>query len=425
MEVEGVRTYYVLRPIRRGMVLDGLGNEAMPFIYIGTALVTGVVVWLYSKFSYLPRKRLIGTIYGIFFVNLVAWWQAFQFDSALTSGLFWIWLDVFSIMGVTVFWMYANDLFDPSSAKRLFGIIASGGGLGAVLGSSLTATLVKPLGATNMLLVAAGIVAMALGIFFLLEKMNYGQPAKRIVAEGDSKRHDVSKFSGVIQTIASSRFLLFLTIVVCLERLTPDLIQYLYHEILTQLATGRDAIAQLDANLERFRAIAEVFAGFFLVSFVLRKFGTTFSLASSAGAILLGLVAFAIFGNPFIILAAFHADEGFRHAWFKAAKELTYTVTSRDVLYSVKPVIEMFFYRLSRGAAGVLIYLIISVLQLGVPGLIVAGVVVSAFWGYSAFVLSAEYRKREKQQEEQEILGAAGTGPAVTKPFLSATAVKH
>ena len=34
-------TYYVLRPIRRGLVLDGLGNDAMPFIYMGTALITG------------------------------------------------------------------------------------------------------------------------------------------------------------------------------------------------------------------------------------------------------------------------------------------------------------------------------------------------------------------------------------------------
>jgi len=395
-------TYYVLRPIRRGMVLDGLGNEAMPLIYIGTALVTGVVVWFYSKFSYLPRKKLIGTIYGIFFVNLVAWWQAFQFESAVTAGIFWVWLDVFSIMGVTVFWMYANDLFESGSAKRLFGIIASGGGLGAVLGSSITAALVKPLGATNMLLVAAGIVAMALGIFYLLEKINTGAPAKRSAA-AEFEKYDVSKFSGVIKTIISSKFLLFLTMLVCFERLTPDIVQYLYHEVLAQLATGRDAIAQLDANLERWRAIGEVLASLFLVSFVLRKFGTTFSLTSSAMAIMTGLVTFAVLGNPFVILAAFHADEAFRHAWFKAAKELTYTVTSRDVLYNVKPVIEMFFYRFSRGLAGVIIWVVTALAGFGVPGLIVVGTAIAACWAYCGWKLSQEFRRLELQQEAAKL----------------------
>ena len=66
--------YYVLRPIRRGLFLDGLGNEWMPLVYIGTALVTGVVVWLYSKFSHMPRKKLISSVYGFFcvLVDLVA-----------------------------------------------------------------------------------------------------------------------------------------------------------------------------------------------------------------------------------------------------------------------------------------------------------------------------------------------------------------
>src|SRR5439155_16439203 len=105
--------YYVLRPIRRGLVLEDLGNDKMPFIYIGTALLTGVVVWLYAKLSHLPRKNLILGTYGFFLINLIGWWQAFQFNNPITSGLFWVWLDVFSIMGVTVFWMYANDVSDP------------------------------------------------------------------------------------------------------------------------------------------------------------------------------------------------------------------------------------------------------------------------------------------------------------------------
>lgn len=397
--------YYVLRPIRRGLVLEGLGNENMPFIYMGTALVTGVVVYIYSKFAHLPRKPLIGGIYTIFMINLLAWWQLFQNPTGITAGAFWVWLDVFSIMGVTLFWMYANDLFNSSSAKRLFGIIAGGGGLGAVFGSSITAELVKSLGSTNMLLVAAGIIALTLGIFFVIESVcNKGEDAKEIGPDSsknsDQKsKYDLSNFSGVFKQIVSNRFLLFLTAVVCFERITPDLVQFLYHEVLHTMATGSDAIAAVDANLERWRGICEFFVEIFLVAFVIRKFGTGPSIASSGVLIAASLMCFAVFANPLIVVAIFHADEAIRHSWFKAAKELTYTVTSRDVLYSVKPVIEMFFYRFSRGFAGVLILLVNSVFGMGTMGILALGVICGSAWAYFALKLNSEFRRLEVKSQ--------------------------
>lgn len=387
--------YYVLRPIRRGMVLDGLGNDYMPFVYMGTALVTGIVVWIYSKFAYLPRRKLIGSIYGIFFVNLVMWWQAFQFESKLTSGLFWIWLDVFSIMGVTLFWMYANDLFNSSSAKRLFGIIAAGGGLGAVLGSTITASLVVSLGATNMLLVAAGLVAATLGIFLVIEKSNdVAEPVKRVPSR-EFEKEKVSGLGEAFRVLFSSKLLMLLTLVVCFERITPDLIQFVYHEVLNNLATGRDAIAALDANLERWRAMCEFVIELFCVGIVLKRVGSAPCLASSGVAIAASLITFAIFANPMIIVAIFHVDEALRHSWFKAAKELTYTVTSRDVLYTIKPIIEMFCYRFSRGFAGVLILLVNSVFGLGTPGIVAMGVICASTWVVVALKLNAEFKRLE------------------------------
>ncbi|MBX9688959.1 MAG: hypothetical protein K2X27_19785 [Candidatus Obscuribacterales bacterium] len=386
--------YYVLRPIRRGLFLDGLGNDWMPLVYIGTALVTAAVVWLYSKFSHLPRKTLISSVYGFFAVNLLAWWQIFQNESRIASGVFWVWLDVFSIMGVTLFWMYANDVFNSDRAKRLFGILAAGGGLGAVLGSSITAGLVNVIGSTNLLLVASGLVVCTLGIFLWLEKITSKLSFERSAAS-KIKTADLNNFGGVIKTIFSNKLLLCLTCIVTFERVTPDLVQFLYNDVLKHMATGGDAIAALDANLERWRAIVEFFVEMFLVSAILRKFGNRFALSSNAMIIFAGLISYALIPNPAILIAVFHADEGCRHAWFKAAKELMYTVTPREVLYSVKPVIEMFFYRFARGLAGVIIYLVNTVLGFGSAGVLAAGALVAAAWFYCASVLSNEYEKLE------------------------------
>lgn len=400
--------YYILRPIRRGLVLDGLGNEYMPFVYVGTALVTGVVVWFYSKFAHLPRKKLIGTIYGIFFVNLIAWWQIFKFESAIASGAFWVWIDVFSIMGVTLFWMYANDLFKSNRAKSLFGVLAAGGGLGAVLGSSLTSALVKGLGSTNMILVAAGIVAVTLAIFLVIEKVNdQAPPAKKPAVEAE--QCDMSNLGTMVCVIMNNRLLLFLVLLVAFERIMPDMVQFVYNDVLRQMATGRDAIAALDADLEKWRGICEFGVELFVVSAVLKRFGTTFALTSSAGIILLGLIAFAFFPNPFLIIAIFHSDEAIRHSWFKAAKELTYTVTSRDVLYSVKPVIEMFCYRFARGLAGIGLYVVNTIFGLGMMGVLGLGCAAAVAWFYCGFQLSREYRRLELIAQTTEEINTVET----------------
>lgn len=387
-------TYYVLRPIRRGLVLEGLGNDAMPFIYMGTAVVTGVVVWIYSKFSSTPRRTLISSIYGIFLVNLLVWWQVFQHETKIAAGIFWVWLDVFSIMGATLFWMYANDVCDSDKAKRLFGIVVAGAGLGAISGSSITAALVGAVGTTNMLLVAAGIIGLTIGIFLTLEKINSDQPSRRAAAP-EFDRSNTSSMGAILSMIMKNKFLLFLMLVVAFERVTPDFVQFIYNDILKNMATGSNAIAAIDANLERWRGIVELGVELFLVSAVLRKLGTGFALTSSAATIVLGLIAFTIIPNPVIIMSIFHIDEGIRHAWFKAAKELTYTVTSRNVLYTVKPVIEMFCYRFARGAAGVLIFVVYSVMHLGTAGVMVAGGACAVAWFYFGLRLSREYQRLE------------------------------
>jgi AAA family ATP:ADP antiporter len=390
-----ITTYYVLRPVRRGIVLDGLGNDNMCFVYMGTALVTGLTVYIYSRFAHLPRRVLIGTIYSVFFLNLLGFYFALPGGGSLMAGVFWVWLDVFSIMGVTLFWMYANDVYDSATARTLFGIISAGGGLGAVTGSSITVSLVKALGTYNMLLVAAALVLSALALFLTLEKTSRATHMRRPTME--VKKADLSRWDEVFKAILASRFLVFLSLLVCFERITPDFIQYLYNDVLHNMASGVDAITQLDAGLERTRGVVEFVVELCFVSLILKKAGTRFCLSSSAATILSAVVLFALVGNPLFIVCAFHLDEGMRHAWFKSAKELTYTVTSRDVLYNIKPVIEMFFYRFARGFAGLAIYFT-QVLHLGVKGVMALTALSSFVWLFAAFGLTREFERLEKEK---------------------------
>jgi AAA family ATP:ADP antiporter len=409
-------SYYVIRPVRSAFVLEDFGPTVLPWVYMGTAVVTGIVVYVYAKLASLPRRLLIGGALLLFASNLFAWWWiARQAEAARAAGLdtwnwaspvFYVWTDVFSIMAVTIFWMYANDVYPPRSAKRIFGIIGAAGPLGGLTGARLTASLVGTpedpgLGAVNMVLVAAGIYVLAFVIFVLLEMLTRGRSAERGAAAAKFEKANLSELPAVLRLIASSRFLLFLTFVVCFERMVPDFADYIWQTTASAAFPDPDAYSEFFATVEFWRNVIAFLATLFFTAAILNLLGVRFALASVPLTIALLSGAFALVGGLGLVIALKHGEEGQRHTWFKAGKETTYTATSRDVIYRVKGYIEMFFYRLSRGIAGILLLLLVheSLLGLGVREVAIAAVPLALLWLWCAWNLGKEYEALEREVE--------------------------
>lgn len=404
-----IASYYIMKGVRRGLVIENLGADSLPVIYMGAPAVIAVVVWIYSYFAHVQRKVLISSILGIFALNLIGWWWVLGKGWNWASGVFWIWLDAYSIVGVTIFWMYANDVFSSESAKRLFGILGAGGGFGAIIGSSLTANLVKKVGAENMILFAAVMIVATLVAFLIAEKQTKGQSG----AKAKSMEHvDLSGLGGVLKTIFSTRFLFFLLILVCLERMLPVLVDFIYSKSLEASVSGAEHIAAFDAKLEGWRSFAELFVQLFVTAAILRFLGPRFALLSLAVLYTVGFLGFIIVPAILTALILKHSEEGVRHTWFKAGKEVTYTVTSREVLYKVKPYIEMFFYRFAQGLAGLVLLLLANVLHLGLAVVAAVGLIGAGLFALSAWRLSGEFNRLEGEAKETQVAAPLRTQEA-------------
>jgi AAA family ATP:ADP antiporter len=73
---------------------------------------------------------------------------------------FLLWASVFNLFIVSVFWSFMVDIFTNAQAKRLFGMVASGGTAGALAGPALTSTLALYLGPTNLLLLGWSVLCI-------------------------------------------------------------------------------------------------------------------------------------------------------------------------------------------------------------------------------------------------------------------------
>ncbi|MBI4800997.1 MAG: hypothetical protein HY796_00570 [Elusimicrobia bacterium] len=422
-------SYAMLRPVRSALILFSYGPAALPWMYMATGFVTGVAVYVFSKFAGLPRRRLIGGTLIIFALNLFLWWWiAVRAGAARAAGAggwgwtspaFYVWTDVFSIMAVTVFWMYAADVFRTEDAKRVFPIIGAAGPAGGMAGSWLTEILVRGLGTVNILLAAAGVYMLVLFLFFALERRARGRCA-RAGAEGVSAGLrppglDTSRLAETIRWIASSRLLLFLTLLVALERMVPDFSDFIFQSAGRAAFNEPNAYTRFFAGFEKWCNFAALGISLFLAAPFLRLAGVRAALVSLPATLM-------VFGSAFIMAPGLGAavllkgaEASQRHSWFKAGKEVIYTTTDRDVIYRIKGYIEMFVYRFSRGLAGLAILCIIA-LGGGPAAVAAASLPLAGVWVWCAWGLGGEYRALERAAADKLTLSAGNGRAAPANP---------
>src|SRR5689334_8287435 len=155
-------SYYVLRPIRDDIGAAG-SLESLSWMFSGTLVAMLVANTLFSAIvARMSRRRFLPIAYRFFSLNLVLFYILMRTlspaQNVWVGRAFFVWVSVFNLFVVTLFWAFMTDVFNSEQAKRLFAFIAVGGSLGAIAGPVVTASLVRQLGAANLILVTASLV---------------------------------------------------------------------------------------------------------------------------------------------------------------------------------------------------------------------------------------------------------------------------
>jgi AAA family ATP:ADP antiporter len=401
-------SYYVIRPVRTALVLYDFGPENLPWVYMGTGLAAGLAAYVFSKFSKARRRRLISGTLLFFTSNLVFWWWVAGESAARqaaglgplawTSPVFYVWTDVFSVMAVTVFWMYASDVFGKEGAKRTFGILAAAGPSGGAAGAWLTRTIVGELGPVDVVLVAAGIFASTLVLFLVIEAVTKGRSSIATAWQG-KENLDLRKLPEVVRQVLRSRLLWLIVIVVCFERIAPDMVDYVFQNTAKAHFPDKPSYAEFFASFDMWRNILVLIGSLFVTPILLTRGGPGPALISVPLSILIFGVAMLIVPSLGAVVVLKGFEEGQRHAWFKAGKETLYSATSRDVVYTIKGYIEMFLYRFSRGFAGFILLLVtlgLKMLDLAKYDIVVVTWIMlpmAVVWAWACWQAGREFRK--------------------------------
>ena len=166
--------HFAAKSVRQATYIDALGAENLPWVYLAVAAISLPVLILYFRAASrvrLPMLILAGNLLHV--LGLVLFFYLFGLGRNWVSALYYVWLGMAFAIAVSQFWTYANQVFDPRQARRLFAFIGAGGLLGAVLGGFLAAAVTR-LAGTRFTLLAAAALLLALPLLVVLTERARG-----------------------------------------------------------------------------------------------------------------------------------------------------------------------------------------------------------------------------------------------------------
>lgn len=337
----------VMRPARDAIGMRG-GLDSIRWLFIGTALVTLAVNpmfgWLVSRFR---RMVFITATYAFFIVSLFGFYALIELapDAVgdVSGRVFYVWFSVFNLFSTMVFWALMADRFTLEQSKRIFGVIAVGGTLGAIFGPWLASQLVEPLGTSTMLLVASVFLALAIGAAWAVAAL---QPEVAGGARASADRAIIggNAWAG-ISAVFRSPYLLGISTYVLLMTIVATFIYFTRLQMVASLADDTDARAALLAQIDFYTQVATFVLQAIVTGHLMKRFGVAIALAILPVVVALGFFGLALAGS-FVMLVIFDATfRAIQRAITRPARETLFTVVTREEKYKSKAFTDTFVYR--------------------------------------------------------------------------------
>ncbi|MEZ4451625.1 MAG: hypothetical protein R3B09_19290 [Nannocystaceae bacterium] len=396
----------MLRPLRDALAAGG-GQARLPWLF--TASFLGVVIaapLIAHAAARLGRARLVGVIYGVSALVLVALWIGLQGPArGRFAELFFVWISVFNLVTVSLLWSVLVDRLGPGAASRLFGLIAIGASAGAILGPAIAAAVATTLGADALLLIAAGCLALLVPVLGPLLRGGDGGEAL-----------GGSAFDGIRQLARSPR-LLRIAAYVALMSGTATVLYFEQEAIVAARFVDDDARTAALAGVElAVNALALLLQGLctgpWLTRLGLRSALVLLPLVSAAG---LGLVGAAPAWWALVVAQVSRRTADYALA--RPAREVLFTAVDRSARYKAKGIIDTVVYRGGDALVG-WGFLALSGLGLGLGGIAWAALPLVALWGLVGWHLGGPTRgeggatRGEGAPEE----GDDGASPGPSEP---------
>jgi len=385
-----ISSYYVLRPLQQGFILDELGYQILPYVYLAVTLATFVFNqgynWLYNNHTVM---RFTSMLMVLFISSNILFFLIFknQFISGkIASFLFYLYISIYSVTLSSLFWSSTTLFFNPQQQKRLFGLFASSGSLGGMLGAALTTYLVKQMEAYYCILVSIVVLALGWLALVIADTLNGKSPSAPInkPQSGVEKRPNITSWKQLTQDF-KELLLDPYSVTICLIMLSLTLAANTLLDIyMKSILDG--SLAGKAEKTQIFGLMYSVWNGLsMLFDFVLVPRLHRLKLGPVWGMLTLpvfGLTCGLLFFFPSWQLVVFLSIlfSALRFSFYNTSLALLFAPLEQAQRYKTQGYVHMFVYRFGSGFGSVLAILLKDVLGLDVFWLGIFSMPMIAYW---------------------------------------------
>jgi AAA family ATP:ADP antiporter len=403
--------YLIIKTVREPLILAGGGAEIKSYASAGQALLLFLIVPAYGFLAgKINRIKLITWVTLFFISNLIVFYVLARWGAAI-GVVFFLWVGIFNLFVVAQFWSFANDLYSQEQGKRLFGIVAFGGSVGAIVGPRLAARLLQPLGVFELLLVAGAI----LGVCILITNIVHARERDQADETKNHAEKPLGKEGG-FKLVVTQRYLFFIALLIIVLNLVNTTGEYILGKIVTKeaqqkvleaerqaAAGGTVVLSQGERKKIEQKYIGNFYGNFYfwvsLLSAGIQLLIVSRILKSIGAAALLVLPCIALGG--YFLIASFPVLSYIRSAKIlenatnyslqNTTHQSLFLPTSRETKYKAKAAIDTFFVRAGDVASAMFVFLGAQ-LALSVSTFASINIVMALVWIFLAVAIIRRYK---------------------------------
>jgi HEAT repeat protein len=337
-----IAAHTMLETARDALFLGKLAPVRLTQVYALLAGITLIATRLNGRFvlSFGRRNALVCTLIFAAFGTVLFYLLP---KSPTAVFLLYPWSGLLSTVMVVQFWMLAGQTFTVTQGKRLFGLMAAGGVLGAVVGASLAIPALRMASVETLLLGAATIFLATAALVTILEPDEVERDVRH------ARRR--SAWRGGMKKLRRQPYLLRLGILTALATATVLVTDFLFKSVAARTFSPDqlgEFFAQYYAVLNTIALVVQVVIAGTLV----RRTGTIVAFVVLPLLLVLGAGSVLVTGSALAaVLLTKGADGALRHSLHRISVELLWMPVPDETRATSKAVIDAVVVRLSQAGA--------------------------------------------------------------------------
>ena len=354
----------------------------------------------------MKRIWLINGMTLFFISNLILFY--FLALAQIPLGVvFFLWIGIFNLMLTAQFWAFANDVYTEEQGKRLFAIVGFGSSLGAVLGAKAASWLFQPLGAYLLMLVGAGLLAVAMFVCNTINQRERQRTSKgssgSAASQAQSSEDPLGKAGG-FQLVLRDNYLLLIAFMMLVLNLVNTTGEFILGKTVSRLATEMVASGQT-GGLSEEQVIGTFYADYqfwvnllsallqlFVVSRILKYVGVRGALFFLPLIALGSYTMMAFFPLLAFIRIGKIAENSTDYSIQNTTRQALFLPTSREAKYKAKTAIDSFFWRTGDALSALLVF-VGSQLAFSIQSFALANILLVILWLALVIGVVREHKK--------------------------------